>query len=332
MTPKKTVVKKVVKKKATRRIVNFNEMVKRVSARFGNQAALSWTKAVTKFEKGISEAALRSAIASRSVAKIEAAIRPTALQRAVELSMIEPLAGAVRAAGSGSAQMLRAAGLEIQFNAAHPNVALYARQQAARLVVGVAKETKAIIAEVIARGAERGLTVVQQARAIREVIGLPPNWANAPTALGDELRAGEISSATSRKLSARLKQQIRSAAKNDKMTEEFIAKVTKEYGETLIYHRAQTIARTETLRASHYGLEESWNQAKQDGLLPTTTRQTWIVTPDDRLCPICNRIPGMNPEGRRLGESFMTPEGLVDYPPAPHPNCRCSVGLIFVVE
>jgi hypothetical protein len=56
-------------------------------------------------------------------------------------------------------------------------------------------------------------------------------------------------------------------------------------------------------------------------------RQYWIVTPDDRLCPICVRIPDMNPDGRAIGDLFMTPEGPVDYPPAPHPDCRCTVGL-----
>jgi hypothetical protein len=326
--PKKKVPPKKTPKKK-RRVIDFSRLVLQVSERFGALAAQDWTRAVLSYEGRISEHRLRSAIASGNVNAIEAVIGPTKLAAAVSRALTGPITSTIQAVGSEVARVLTARGIQLSFNAMHPNVVLFAREKAAELVAGIPKETKQIIAEVIARGAERGLTVVEQARAIREVIGLPPHWANAPQALAEELRNGEIASATSRRMSAVLKQQIRSAAANDTMTEAFIKSVTKDYSASLINARALTIARTETIRAANFGLAESWDQGVDQGVLPATVKQVWIVTPDDRLCYICSRIPDMNPDGRGLGESFMTPEGPVDLPPAPHPNCRCAVGLSF---
>jgi hypothetical protein len=320
---------KALKKKPRRRVIDFSRLVLSVADRFGAIAAQEWTQAVLAYQGRISETRLRAAIASKNVHAIEAVIGPTKLQQAVAKVLIGPLSGTIAAVGGEAARVLAAKGLAAKFNAYHPNVVQFAREKSAELVAGIPRETKQIIAEVIARGAERGLTVVEQARAIREVVGLPPNWAHAPQALAAELRSGEISSATSRRMSAVLKQQIRSAAANDEMTEAFIKKAAAEYSASLINARALTIARTESIRAANFGLTESWEQAVDQGVLPSTSRQFWIVTPDDRLCPICSRIPEMNPEGRELGESFMSPEGPVDLPPAPHPNCRCAVGLGF---
>jgi hypothetical protein len=327
--PKKPAPKKKSKAKPKRRVIDFYRLVLSVADRFGATAAAEWTKAVLGYQAQINETSLRSAIASGHIAAIEAVVGPTKLQTALSKVLVGPLMSAVQAVGKESLRVLASKGIEASFNAMHPNIVAFAREKAAELVAGVPKETKQIIAEVIARGAERGLTVAQQARAIREVVGLPPNWMDAPQALAAELRNGEISAATGRKMSAVLKQQIRSASANDTMTEAFIKKATAEYSATLVNARAMTIARTETIRAANYGLQESWDQAVDQGALPSTSRQFWIVTPDDRLCPICSAIPDMNPNGRELGESFMTPEGPVDAPPAPHPNCRCSIGLGF---
>lgn len=314
-----------------RRIVSFQRLVKQVADRYGVQAATSWTKAVLGYQARISEAALRSAIASGNVQAIEGVIGVTKMQQVVQKAIQNPLLRAAQTVGQHSARMMSAYGIEMTFQATHPNVVLFARQQAAELVADVPKQVKQIIAEVIARGAERGLTVAEQATAIREVVGLPPNWAHAPHALAQEIRDGNLSAATSRRLSAKTKQQIRSAVKNGTANETFIRRVTKEYTASLVNRRALNIARTETLKAANHGLLESWNQAKAAGDLPANTRRFWIVTPDDRLSEEHARIPGMNPDGRGLNESFVTPDGVFMYPPT-RPNCRCAVGLGFPVR
>ncbi len=325
---KRAAARAVEVSRASRKIISFQQMIEQVANRYGARVAAEWTRSVLKYQKGISLSALESAIASGNLRSIESAIGAERMQAVVQKALERPLLGAAIAAGKGSEGILRTEGVELSFVAAHPNVVMFARQQAAELVVDVAKQVKQIIAEVIARGAEGRITVQEQARAIRELVGLPPNWAQAPRNFADELRRGDISSATSRRISAATAQRIRSRANAGTINESFIRDVQTDYTKSLINLRAQTIARTESLRSANAGLLESWVQAQQQGVLPANTRRWWIVTPDARLSITHARIPSMNPKGRKLNEPFLTTEGYHMYPPS-RPNCRCHVGLTF---
>lgn len=111
--------------------------------------------------------------------------------------------------------------------------------------------------------------------------------------------------------------------------------------------RANDIGRTETITASAAGQREVWQQAQDDGFirfaqdLPTqfttpdgrlidgpvlhpkcrcataTKRRAdgtfavhWVVTKDDRLCPQCQQMPGLNPDGIGLPLSAAQAIGL----------------------
>jgi SPP1 gp7 family putative phage head morphogenesis protein len=87
--------------------------------------------------------------------------------------------------------------------------------------------------------------------------------------------------------------------------------------------RADTIARTESMRAANQGQSELWDQAVDQGLLTGDEQQEWIVTPDDKLCPICEPMDGVT---TGLDDTFDVDGDEIDGPPA-HPNCRCTVGL-----
>lgn len=318
------------KPKAKRRVVSFQKMIKNVADRHGVQAAATWTRTVLRYQREINTAALETAIASGNVDAIAAVVGPDALQKRLQEVMTLELSGIAATAGRVSVQLLSKHGINATFNAVHPNVVRYARERAAEMVVGVAVQTKQVIAEVVARGAAGLLTVDDQARAIREVVGLPPNYAKAPRALVEEIKAGDAAAATSRRLSATAKQQIRSRIKNGTVSRTFLNDIAEQYSASLVNLRAHTIARTESLRASHFGVHESWKQMQSQGLLPTTVRRIWMVTEDDRLSEEHALIPSMNPNGRRMDEPFVTPDGPCMYPPS-RPNCRCSVALSFAV-
>lgn len=87
--------------------------------------------------------------------------------------------------------------------------------------------------------------------------------------------------------------------------------------------RAQLIAETETMAASNAGIQESWDQAVEEGLLTGSELQVWIVTPDETLCPICEGLDG---ETAPLDGQFESDGESYDGPPA-HPRCRCTIGL-----
>jgi hypothetical protein len=88
--------------------------------------------------------------------------------------------------------------------------------------------------------------------------------------------------------------------------------------------RAEEIAHTETMRASNEGQLEAWNQAVDAGLLTGNETKEWIVTPDDKLCPICEPLDGVNAPLNGLFDDQQG--GQIDQPPA-HPRCRCTIAL-----
>lgn len=87
--------------------------------------------------------------------------------------------------------------------------------------------------------------------------------------------------------------------------------------------RAEMVARTETMRAANEGQMQLWDQATEAGLLTGDEQKEWIVTPDDRLCPICEPLDG---EKTGLDDTFKVDGEEIDGPPA-HPRCRCTIAL-----
>lgn len=82
--------------------------------------------------------------------------------------------------------------------------------------------------------------------------------------------------------------------------------------------RVKRIAHTEAMFAANEGQKALWDQAVADGYLTGNEEMVWIVTPDDKLCEICEALGDTTVP---LGDEF--PDGG---PPA-HPDCRCTIGI-----
>jgi 2'-5' RNA ligase len=85
--------------------------------------------------------------------------------------------------------------------------------------------------------------------------------------------------------------------------------------------RADLIARHETMLAADEGQRLGWEQAKDAGLLSGTERREWIITGDERTCPICMGLAGTYAP---LNGTYA--DGITG-PPA-HVQCRCTEGII----
>jgi hypothetical protein len=203
------------------------------------------------------------------------------------------------------------AGLDLRFDLTNPRATEFARTRSSQLVTNITNDVREVIRGIIGDGFAEGRTTRQMAKEIRRVVGLTPRYATAVTNLRDRLEAKGLDADT-------------------------IDAKAEKYSAKLLRLRAQTIARTETIRASNAGQRELWRQAASgEGgssgfdeplINGITARQIWIVTADDRLCPICEAIPDMNSDGVPLGGMFETPDGPVDAPPA-HVACRCALAL-----
>ena len=230
-----------------------------------------------------------------SFAEIERALRSGGLT--IELtellnSLPRELKPAVRVMNDAFAQAAKVTAsrggfqLRTAFNLTNPLAVTAADQGSARLVREVTTETRRAIQQTITRALTDGIPPAKAARLIRPLIGLTQRQADAVF--------------------------TRWLLKGDAAAEKYAAR--------LLRHRANTIARTETIRASVDGQLAIWREAQRQGLLPPNARKRWITTPDDRLCPRCAPLHGVEVP---LASSF--PGGVMG--PPLHPNCRCSVSL-----
>lgn len=86
------------------------------------------------------------------------------------------------------------------------------------------------------------------------------------------------------------------------------------------YTRAENIARTEGMKGFNTGRRKGYEKS---GLVKG---KQWIVTYDDRLCPICRPMANKT---AGLKDYFVTNEGLRVLEPPVHPQCRCTITPIL---
>ncbi len=170
-------------------------------------------------------------------------------------------------------------------------------------------------------GAEaRRLNGLRSAAGVRALAGFAFDVTDPNAVEWIREHAGETITDISESTRGRIRELVEDAFEEQFDVDELADRIGELIGDD---DRAETIARTETMLASNQGQKEAWSQATDEGLLTGDELQVWIVTPDDRLCEICEPMDGKTAP---LNGEFETALGRVDAPPA-HPRCRCVVGL-----
>lgn len=190
---------------------------------------------------------------------------------------------------------------EFRFDITNPRAVAWIQRHAAELVQQVTEDTRGAIRRVIQRMFEDGIPADEAARELKHIVGLHERYALAV----DNYRRG---------LTAQ------------DMEPEVIDQRVADYANRLRRQRAETIARTESIRASAEGQQELWRQARDVGLLdPNRARRQWLLGGDP--CEICESIA----DGGRVGleEPFQAGDGTVHMTPPAHPRCVCAVRLVF---
>jgi hypothetical protein len=195
-----------------------------------------------------------------------------------------------RAAARAAGQLLPTE-LDYRFDITNPVSVRHALAHSNKLVTEVTEETKAALRDAIGNAIQAGRPPLQAARDIRGVVGLRTDQ----VAFIERLRR---EGASERELER---------ARDRKLRE-----------------RTLLIARTETLWAANEGQRMLWEQAQDAGVVPVTAQREFVVTPDDRLCAVCEPL-----DGKQYGidEQITTELGAVPSPPI-HPNCRCTMSLV----
>jgi hypothetical protein len=197
-------------------------------------------------------------------------------------------------------------------------------------VSGISQDTRETVRAVMVDGAKRGANPREMARDIRDSIGLTPNQheyvANYRRALeqGDWSRAlgYELRDGRSDRTMARL------ARDGGQMPPEQVDKLVETYRQNQVNWRAENIARTESQRQVHRGIEESFAQAIERGDIEADQLvREWIAGPRTRHARPQHQA--MNGQTRRYNEAFVAPDGTQLMWPGQGPvehvaQCRCT--------
>ena len=200
----------------------------------------------------------------------------------------------------------------------------------AAFITDIVDSQRETISQVINRGLIEGRSKNQVARDIRASIGLTAKqeqWIENYRRQLSLMDASALDRALRDRRSDRLYQRLLDSG--NALSQEQIDSMVERYRQRMIKWRAQTIARTESLRAMRMGEWDALMEAHEAGALSPLLRRFWLVTADERLRRYHQPIPSMNAEGRAIDEPFQTPLGLLMYPLDPNGtaanvvNCRC---------
>jgi hypothetical protein len=270
----------------------------------------------------------------------------------------DALQDVVWAGGGLAASNIAVGGTVFHFHRLNPVLIDWLQNYTLGLIREIDTNTKAAIRNQLVEGMRLGKGPRAQARHIKSVVGLTDRQAKAVANFRKELEGfhnkrtagawnlgGKIDRVNNAQVfkpdaaglpqdgivARRLRdfrydgQLLRAMQDKKPLTPEQIDKMVGAYGRKYRKYRAETIARTESMRALNIGVQEGWRQAVMEGkVVEDLIRRFWKVARDERLCEICSPVPSLNKKGVKLGQPFTTPKGPTMLGPL-HPDCRCHV-------
>lgn len=206
-----------------------------------------------------------------------------------------------------------------------------------RLIRIFTSETNQVITETLQDGFTRGINPRQQARQIREAVGLTPYQERVIRNYRAQL-AGGRNGAPSRSVFRRALHDKRSnrvierAIKNaEPLSEDQIDSMVTRYRRRWVNYHAEVVARTEALSAIHQGSDLTYRQAIEDGTLTADQLvRTWVTARDERVRGSHRALNGVT-AGFGEGEVWRARGGNLRFPGDPSgplsetAQCRCIV-------
>lgn len=221
------------------------------------------------------------------------------------------------------------AGVPVAFDLLSDSAVTTLRGQRLRLVRELTQQTQAAMVETLQTAIAEGVPPIEQARRIKDTLGLTQRQAQSVNNYRSLLERGS-SRALNRELrDRRFDSSIRRAVSGERrLTPQQIQRMVGRYETRMIQHRAQTIALTESQRAIHEGEEELFEQAvKEKKITPEQVLRTWRTAADMRVRD--SHTP-MNGQQKFMREMFRTGAGNllrwpgdVNGPASETIRCRC---------
>ena len=258
----------------------------------------AWAKAVADAKVGASH------LTKRILADLEAGNGRRAARRVLRAwnkatgQFRGDLAAALTSVVQSTTKLAAEPHVGIDFDTMNARAQKWASDESGKLVTAMNEHQKLAVRQVISDGFTQRLTRRKMTRRlINEGLGLTHRQTIALANYRDRLMASGL-------------------------TTELVEKRVARKRERYVRQRGETIARTETMRASNMGVQLTWDERIAAGKIdPKQVKKVWIVTYDDLLCPHCMAIDGQ--EVGVQSEFSHHAFGSVLVPPL-HP--RCVVG------
>lgn len=193
----------------------------------------------------------------------------------------------------------------IRFDATNPHATRWANQNQLDLVRDVTNDQRAMLRTVHADGVAAGMNPREVAQEMRSSIGLTDYQAQIVTNYRKALESGDFSNALGRELTdGRADRSVAAAMRDGRaLSQAQINKMVDQYRSNWIDFRAETIARTESLRVTHQGTAELYRQAISNGDVDADDlTQEWNHGHTDKNSRRGHKA--MNGQKRKMGEKF----------------------------
>lgn len=200
-----------------------------------------------------------------------------------------------------------------------------------RIIRGFSQEQDQVIRDALSDAVSRGLNPTQQARAIRESIGLTLNQNRSVRRYRRLLETNSILALRRELRSKRFDDEVLTAIENGTvLSNSRIDRLVNAYRRNYIRYRSEVISRTESLRAVHQGSEEMYQQAIDEGLVnPSSLVRRWVTAGDER---VRGSHASMHGQVQPVNQPFISGEGnSLRYPGDPNApaseviQCRCVI-------
>lgn len=226
--------------------------------------------------------------------------------------------------------------VDVDFDALNPAVRRHMADYALDRIVEISTaQREAIRGVLMNQSVLQGIGPRDAARSVREHIGLTSYQMGIVEGYRRELETLNPAALERKLRDARFDRTVRKAIETDTpLTDEQIDRMVDAYHRRFLALRAQTIARTESIRATSYGaLARAQDVLDQHQDLEVVKR--WIATEDERTRDTHRDLDGKEVTG--LLTPFKTTAGNevrwpvdAESPAAESVNCRCSLGFRFI--
>lgn len=294
-----------------------------IASRYGGRIETALLNAFAEIKSTVKQQELTSLISNFGVDGVYTYLSGLNIEGIIDQNITDELNSAIVESGRLNFTLLPKGAVTdkvFRFNLLSYQASNYVQNYELNLIREISNNTREAIRQSVNADILAGNNPISTARNFRDTIGLTPRQEQAVRNFRTMLEEGDSQTLKRKLRDKRFDPTIKRSLKTDKpISQARINTMTKRYRERYIKYRAETIARTESLRAISEGQYLSTLQAVETGSIdPDKLRRYWVWINDKRTRDAHRSVNTLNPEGVRIDQPFTTELGPLMFPRDPN--------------